>query len=121
MFVVTCCKPSPYYASPFLEGGAGRLLGGGGGGGGGGGEAREAFLGRTGTEASRAASGSGSWGVEWALAQTSVYSLLLELLAGRPCGWVCTHMHVKQGTDLQHYTQNQQQFKISHIKACVFI
>lgn len=120
MFVVTCCKPSPYYASPFLEGGAGRLLGGGGGG-----EAREAFLGRTGTEASRAASGSGSWGVEWALAQTSVYSLLLELLAGRPCGWVggwvCTHMHVKQGTDLQHYTQNQQQFKISHIKACVFV
>lgn len=76
--------------------GRGRVLGGG--------TAREGFLGRTGTEASRAAGGSGSWAVEWALAQTSVCLLLLELLAGWlcVCGCVCVRMHVKQGTELQH-------------------
>lgn len=110
---VTLFSPmfTPYYASPLIRGWGGK-----------GpwwwcGERR--LPGKAGTEASRAAGGSGSWAAEWALAQTSVCSMQLELLAGwlRACARACTCSRVQSWNVQRHHTQR---VKILHIKTCFY-
>lgn len=96
-----CRHLGPYYASPLIRGWGGK------GPGWWCGERR--LPGKAGTEASRAAGGSGSWAAEWALAQTSVCSMQLELLAGRLRVRACTCSGVQSWNIQRHHTQDKQQ------------
>lgn len=115
-----CCKSRPYYASSLARGWGGK-------GPGWCGERR--LPGKAGTEASRTAGGSGSWAAEWALAQTSVCSLQLELLAGwmRVCACMRACMRAAgsragaSSYNRQHRIQDKQwRVKILHIERCFY-